>query len=298
MFKIKRKKKGLTLIETLISFLILTFVLTPILMVVNSSVKLNKTGDDNQKSLYIAQKYVEDFKQAQDVKTDFIDKGEEQPKETGDSEDTTNIKFYETVTEGDLNIDYVIKAKIIPQPFENQQNITTLYDAKVKIDKNNTLNIYSNVNTILKDYSITNNTCTINITNDSGNVIIKVDNLADQPIPKRSRASDEVDKDSGEVIIQLDRYEKGKVISFNVKNTLPNPFNIYLQKDSQLTNTDYSIQNQLGSIKVYNSMIADENQNVLSTMVYKINVKVWRKSQNIETDQPIQQISSYRALNQ
>lgn len=62
MFIIKKKKKGLTLLETLISFLILTFVLTPMLMIINSSVKTNKSGEDKQKTLYIAQKYAEDFK--------------------------------------------------------------------------------------------------------------------------------------------------------------------------------------------------------------------------------------------
>ncbi|KZL93402.1 type IV pilus modification PilV family protein [Clostridium magnum] len=60
MFNIK--KKGLTLIETLIAFTILTFVLTPMMMIINSSVKTNKSGEDKQQTLYIAQKYAEDFK--------------------------------------------------------------------------------------------------------------------------------------------------------------------------------------------------------------------------------------------
>lgn len=63
MFNIKKKKKGLTLIETLISLVILCFIITPILMIVSSSRNLNKDGEVTQKNIYILQKYAEKFKE-------------------------------------------------------------------------------------------------------------------------------------------------------------------------------------------------------------------------------------------
>lgn len=63
MFDIKKKKKGLTLIETLISLVILCFIITPILMMVSSSRNLNKDGEVTQKNIYVLQKYAENFKE-------------------------------------------------------------------------------------------------------------------------------------------------------------------------------------------------------------------------------------------
>lgn len=67
-----KKKKGITLLETVISFTILSVVLMPIFSVVISSVKSNKISEDTQKDLYLAQKYAEKFK-FQELKTKSVE---------------------------------------------------------------------------------------------------------------------------------------------------------------------------------------------------------------------------------
>lgn len=60
--KLINKKKGMTLIEVLVSIAILSIVIVPIGSLVVTSVKINKSGEQKQQGTYIAQRAIEQAK--------------------------------------------------------------------------------------------------------------------------------------------------------------------------------------------------------------------------------------------
>lgn len=57
-----KNKKGITLIEVIVSAAILSIIIVPISMMVNTSVKTNKNSESKQQATVIAQKLIEDLK--------------------------------------------------------------------------------------------------------------------------------------------------------------------------------------------------------------------------------------------
>lgn len=57
-----KNKKGITLLEVVISIAILSIIIVPISMMINTSVKTNKNSESKQQATVIAQKLIEDLK--------------------------------------------------------------------------------------------------------------------------------------------------------------------------------------------------------------------------------------------
>lgn len=121
MFNIKKKKKGLTLIETLVSLVILSFVITPMLMIVSSSRNTNRNGEIIQKNIYILQKYAEKFKR-EDVSKGNLKNNESFIEETFKEDGKDKTRMFKILTPTASN------------PNEKDKDIPEGYKVKVSIE--------------------------------------------------------------------------------------------------------------------------------------------------------------------
>ncbi|MBV1819075.1 hypothetical protein [Clostridium cochlearium] len=283
------KKKGLTLIEVLISMCILVIIVPPIISMVLTGVKTNKKAEDNQRALYIAQQCVEKIKSMPDI--DNI--------ETEIEKDNFKITQTATPEEGY----YFPDKKNDNKEKENFRAIE--YDGKIKVKTHNNIDgIYlykgNDEENEIGSVNLKNNGNTINIINEAkenGNVDESKITLE---INEESFQIENAKKDSN-IIIEFNSIEntvdgKEPKIEIHTINNFPNgSLNIYLVKEKS-TNVKYSFSNDLGKVKVYSNIFKyKEGEDPKGySRLYKINVKVWRKEQDKSKDKPIQDIWAYK----
>lgn len=160
MFNIKKKKKGLTLIETLISLTILCFVITPMLLIVSSSRNTNKSGEITQKNIYILQKYAEKFK-GEDVSTENLQNNEEFSEESFQEDGKDKTRMYKILTSTSSNSNE--KDKDIPNGYKVKVSIEALDSYKFADETNKTTGGTSNSNASNNGYNSIKYDAKINI---------------------------------------------------------------------------------------------------------------------------------------
>lgn len=289
------KKKGLTLIEVLISMCILVIIVPPIISMVLTGVKTNKKAEDNQRALYIAQQCVEEIK-AKELTKDNIGSKER-------IED--NFKITQTITPEEEY--YFPDNKNDNKEKEDFRAIE--YDGKIEVKTHNNIDeIYlykgNDGNNKIGSVNLKEDTNIINIINgvkengnvDESEIILEINNESFEIEKENTK------KDSN-IIIELNSIEntiedeapKIEIHTINNSHNKDGNFNIYLVKEKG-TNIKYSFSNDLGKVKVYSNIFKykDGKKPKNASRLYKINVKVWRKEQDKSKDKPIHDIWAYK----
>jgi Type II secretory pathway, pseudopilin PulG len=334
MFNIKKKKKGLTLIETLIAFTILTFVLTPMMMIINSSVKTNKSGEDKQKTLYIAQKYAEEFKR------NNIDKnklGQVQEFINADVpkgyfinvivEPLTEYKFADVATatattssntnNGYNQIEYDAKIKMIKDTSTSKVGIVAHIEVDDKNGIKGTYDLNSNSEYKLEiNNGKDNNSSTTGIDNvleiilkDSSDNIIAGSPWTVYKTPDTNKNANVIvqvecnEHDTSSVKLDVDCYNK--IIDGNMSVYFARVKDTTLSDDFNKDVVNCSLTNQQGKVNIYSNIYnKSDTTNVYSntdTRVYKITIRLFKDGQNTNPqsgDKPINQVVTYKTVQQ
>lgn len=322
MFNIKRKKKGVTLIEVIISFAILSIVLGPMFGMISLGVRTNKTGENTQKGLYAVQKYAEKFKSPDIFKF-------------SDTFQNNSSQIFTNTQDSDIPYGYFVKVDITPMPeYEfgdaataaastTDSSVTAAdsdtsdvyddisYDAKIIIQKNADKNYPQLANLYVEDNSenkqgstvaVDNNytlyigngsnvegdkRLTIKFTDESGN---EVYTLPDTFIKRNG--------DNASIVIQIDASQSDSSQSINLKIDYANyvyssNMSIYYVRTKDISTTgNYdlikpSFENERGTAKIYDNIYIKNNSDsnnvkYSNTRLYKISVKLFKDGQNTD----------------
>lgn len=305
---LKVKEKGFTLIEVLISLAILAIVIIPILSMVLGSVKTNKAGEDKEKTLYIAQQYVEKFKNQ-----DSFLIGEDS--DFKDVPDNPDFQYKQTITE----LDYKF-----PDKNENSNTNPTFnsikYDGKIEIDcdSNNILASIKKMNADSSEGDIIDTEKVAILTpeakpydntleiidgknkydkHEDNKIYIKLSNKDTSTIQEINKdlAIESINegKKSGYIIISFkgERQSEENIPKIQIKasNYSEESLTIYFAEENK-KKVDYNFENHVGKIQVYsNIMVHGKYTN--NSRVYKINVEVRKKNGNKES---LQKITAYK----
>lgn len=328
MIKVKSKKSGLTLIEVVVSIAILSIVSTPVLSMVLTSVKTNKSSEDKQKAIYIAQKYVEKFK-SEDV---------DSFKSEGSLGATNNEVNFRKAQDPDMPDDFAVVAEISPQTdyvFPDQQNNNNnasykkfsdiIFDGEIVLSKktggNNAvagsaikvLNkdkediipiINQNLGSLDGDKSydleILNGIQNNNSFDDK--IAINLKETGQQQYLAKWMVERKKTPKNADVVIYMDSEAKTTINVLGYNNISDSDFNIYFAKAKDSLNKDdnikYSFVNQKGIIKTYSNIFKLTGNYNNSSRVYKINIKVWKEQQDPQKEKPLEEVNAYKSVAQ
>jgi prepilin-type N-terminal cleavage/methylation domain-containing protein len=267
-----KKKKGLTLIEILISLTILSIIVIPISNLVLSSVKLNKSGEDKQKAVTIAQQIIEELKAAPKLESSMIlSNGLSLMAAEGlpDSYQGTqliNNEFTAVVAVNSKSTSGTV----------SQSASTVSYDADLLIEGNES----TGLNVKFKD-DIT----IYNIKWDS----IRIDNATDKIYVSAvttvgGTITKSYNRVNGAVRLQFSEntnFTGTNVLAVKALNSLSESFSVYFETNSK-SKINYTLENLGGQIKKYNTTVYSAGQLALDN-TYEIEVKVSKKGSIIYT---------------
>lgn len=252
-----KNNNGLTLIEVIVTIGILGIIITPVLTMFITTARTNKFSEMKMDATIIAQRVMENIKTSSDL--DNIDLN---PNFNGyDVEITINETEY----------------KFLDSESEQTPTDKINYDIKVVLDEDDNIASYYNFNdTDMLLFSSANpdiefiyNNNNIQINHGANNTNVNVGS-------------------TGEIIFELfgdeDIFVSGKNDETNKTLTM------YFMK-SPNSDSDYSFHNQGGSIKVFNNIILNNNQDLNNSRVYMIGIKVKDKDGKI-----IEETSGYKTF--
>lgn len=303
MFNAKYKNRGFTLIEVIISICILIIVLVPILSMTLSSVKNNKSAEDKQKSLYIAQKYVEDFKKEEGVQGDGGKYGKKSGEVKIRTEDRDVEGFHVKADIYELyNYNFPEKKDKESKDNENEQHkVKTFdsinYDIKLLIHKDkqlglqNVMEVYrykdidENRKLSLKQYESDDPLNDLKIINNSENITVNLNgdeyNLNKYDV--------EEGKNSSEVIIVIGKGSEAKFDIEICNNCKDKNLIIYFASETE-KKVSYIIEDGENKRKKYSNMILSDRDTTNNGRVYKMNVVV-KKEKTI-----LQEVTAYKNM--
>lgn len=278
MNKKYKVKKGITLLEVLISLAIFAIVATPIATMVIKTVTINQAAENKQKAMIAAQKVMEEVKAVPEEeiinlvtyssKLDLSivkDEGKKDSFSISGKKDGYLIEGQVTPVEEYLFNDE--KNPQVPLKFDVEISITGgqgFYDTKVKYKDN------------YFTESIT--TKTIDIVNNKNEIVINGRNFI------KSEDFDNMIK------ITLDKNTKS---NFNVKgkNELEKELSIFCYKDVN-SNATIDVENNGGKLKVYKNLYTSNNSYTNTSRIYKILIKATdKKGETYE-------VSNYKSVQQ
>jgi prepilin-type N-terminal cleavage/methylation domain-containing protein len=252
MFKCLKNKKGLTLIEILVSISILSIIIIPIYSLFISSAKMSYLSNNKMNATNIAQRYMEKIKASETL--DWI------PTETF-SDGEFNIKI--TVDEEE---DYQFMDGLIGDQIDDIS-----YDFKITLEKDNSITI-TDTTGFSKPY-INDPMNEINIEFKNNQLIIHstpIDDTVDNP---------ETTGEGAEVRIELYGNEDISVYAYNEED-MDLIFYIIKEKDSE---SGLNVINNGGSIVTYsNIIIGDENSSEYNYRLYRIEIEVSKEGELME----------------
>lgn len=329
------KKKGLTLIETVVSFAILMIVLGPMLGIINLSVKNNKAGEKTQTGLYVLQRYAEKYK-SEDIDTSKIVAN----KFKDDSGNYVISGFDENPTDNNVPKGYFVHVKVEAlDQYKFADVVTSVataqaapttgyssidYDVKLVIDTNNLNQPYIEISgkdgseheqSLVDNYIIEisngdarTSTLMLVTVKDSSNTVI-----AGPWEISKIRADNASIKD-GNIIVQVDGNKNSSNGSLNINcyNKIDdgnmNVYSAELKDTSANLNSNKgamncTINNCEGKVKVYSNIAAikDLHENHKNnTRLYKITIGLYKVGDNAQDESvnPVQKVIAYKTVQQ
>lgn len=287
-----KAKKGMTLIEVIISVALLAILIVPLSGLVMSSLKNNKSAEYRQKASYIGQKVLEELK-AYDKITLKNDAGKKYFELLDGDEIIQDLKEDSTGNTFKGSFDRTIYGGAS----ESAGKDDNLYNVEVKLEKD--LNFqYENVNNLDKN---NNAAFILNFLRDSSNNnIIKIKDNSDNSYAISNELIMELDKNSNNLIVYK-KNESTPLVTVNKTNVDNNTIVLYIKEGfSQNINIEFknnteetveihliSGDNNYSKFKIYSSIgdviLYEEKQieeNPVADM-YNYKVKVKDRENNI-----------------
>lgn len=276
-----KAKKGMTLIEVIISVTLLSILIVPLSGLVMSSLKNNKDSEYRQKASYVGQKVLEELK-AYDKIILRNDAGERYFQLLdGDKivKDLTGNTFV-----GDF------ERTIYGSPLEPESSNERIYKVNVEIQKdinfqyddNNNLSEYNNADfrlNFLRENGVDKIQLASNIANsssiDNEDIMIELSNNLNLKVYKKNNKSPIIDNTkvapiNNRLLLYLDStYTKNTNIE--IKNDTSNTIEIYLIKNKG-TLGKLNLYSSKGKIILYEENEVDKNQ-IANMYNYKVTVK-------------------------
>lgn len=298
MRRLRKKKKGISLLEIVISIAILAIVSIPISGMILTSVKTNKSGEDKQKAALLGQQILEEIKVStiREDGTNIIGNIELETKEeilTTNDDGTPKdiIRIYTSKNEAEDENGYLVSIKMVEdetlefseavRKVETDANVYITYEDEAskgigistKEDKSDIKYIGHDMLSI------------INEIDGSGKYFMKLKRGYNDlfTINQTTTENGILDNDSSIKIVILDDevYDK---LNITIENNSSEPFSIYLEKDkiTEKNTREIKIENTIGTIKRYNNVINEvptEEEKIGS--LYKVEVEVKKDSVTI-----------------
>lgn len=265
--KLKKIKKGMTLLELIISLAILGIIITPIFSLTINTVKMNKKSDDKLKALAIAQEYMEYIKSPEHSLED-INNAENLPAQKNGFEIVKTIEGVEKYkfTHGesdDIDIDSDIEILVN----KNNEVIVNGKSLGVAGSQNNTLDIVN-----YKDGNSSHQQVKINLGN---------------------KQHVEIIQEIRDLIIKVEL--QGTLdINLNFTNQHNTNMIVYVIKDSGysvILKGDYV---EGGNISGDDDEEEDNEALENEYRLYKAKVEVWKIGE--EDDKPLQTLEGYKTI--
>lgn len=273
---IRGKKKGMTLIEAIISVALLSVLIIPISGLVMTSINTNKRAEIKQEATYIGQKLLEEMKVYDEiilgVTKEFQLLNGQKITKVGESDNFVG-KFIVDKYDVELSLNkdnqFVYDNNIV----SNEIN-TNEMDVVVEFVSNNTIK-YNNVNYVISDKltikTPNNDTDELEVINGDGTVIFKV-----------TKASERKNK----ILFVINNDFKGDV-NIDFHNERDEEVSIYVKKNSAVTG-NLNINAFRGKIRIYNN-INNKDKNKIGNL-YNINVVVKNKGNELFKGEVLQNI--------
>lgn len=273
---IRCKKKGMTLIEAIISVALLLVLIIPISGLVMTSINTNKRAEIKQEATYIGQKLLEEMKVYDEiilgVTKEFQLLNGQKITKVGESDNFVG-KFIVDKYDVELSLNkdnqFVYDNNIV----SNEIN-TNEMDVVVEFVSNNTIK-YNNVNYVISDNltikTPNNDTDELEVINGNGTVIFKV-----------TKASERKNK----ILFVINNDFKGDV-NIDFHNERDEEVSIYVKKNSAVTG-NLNINAFRGKIRIYNN-INNKDKNKIGNL-YNINVVVKNKGNELFKGEVLQNI--------
>ncbi|GAB6169134.1 hypothetical protein JCM1393_15940 [Clostridium carnis] len=273
--KHKRKaKKGMTLIEVIISVTLLSILIIPLSGLVMTTLKTNKMAEYSQKATYIGQSLLEEIKSYNEIKiktdpktgssgfylldNDFIKKDNSKDTFSGNFQReylNTDFNVY-VYLEKDLNLSYESKSQ---GQIENELK----QDYEIKLLKSNNINVNTSTGNIGNDIKIEfdiNSNLKIFNNNDTNPIL----NSTINGTPKNK------------ILISLSEdfknIEENIALNINIDNKKEERLDIYIKKNKNTKGKVNIASVGKGNIKVYENISDTEKNNIGD--LYKIKVVI------------------------
>lgn len=276
-----KAKKGMTLIEVIISVTLLSILIVPLSGLVMSSLKNNKDSEYRQKASYVGQKVLEELK-AYDKIILKNDAGEryfqllDGDKIVKDSTGNTFVGDFERTIYGSSLEPESSNERIYKVNVEIQKDINFQYD------DNNNLSEYNNADfrlNFLKENGVDKIQLASNIANsssiDNEDIMIELSNNLNLKVYKKNNKSPIIDNTkvapiNNKLLLYLEStYTKNTNIE--IKNDTSNTIEIYLIKNKG-TLGKLNLYSSKGKIILYEENEVDKNQ-IANMYNYKVTVK-------------------------
>lgn len=264
---IKKKHKGMTLIEVIISIAILSVIVISIGDMVMTSVKINKDSENKQQAIYEAQQALEQLKGTEDFDGKVLDNGLTIAAATGDTH------LGEMMDAKGNGMRVVIEPKTdIQLNVTNNNNVQ--FDAILTItgdDTSSTVNWGSGSGQILNNkLVITNVTKKISIATITALAATTgetdaLSSLTDITLPNNNM----------NILLKFPDGFKVGGLNISVLNQLSGNLNLYIDKSDKSTGI-YNIENKQGIIRKYLNYSADTTP---VGKIYDIKVQIYKNNE-------------------
>lgn len=275
LINIKRKKKGFTLLELIISIGILSIVVIPLSNLVIGTFRMTNNAKIKQEATNIAQKYMEKIKADDSIKLDKII----------DEEETFPSYGYPS-SENGYSISYSInKEEDYYLPHESYSGVdSNTFDYKFKLPEEGELvNIYDN-NGQINSHSITSDLgmqITINnrkydeITNQN-QITYEINGYTKTPINKTKANNENI-----YIRIDVNRDDLTNPLVINAKNECSGQLIFYFVKSDKLTeDVQCKVINEGGNIVKYEN-IYNNTSSIPKSRLYKIRIEVEKNDEKV-----------------
>ncbi|MBK1810492.1 prepilin-type N-terminal cleavage/methylation domain-containing protein [Clostridium sp. YIM B02505] len=267
--KIRNKKKGLTLIEVLVSIAILGIIIAPIGYLGLSAVKNSVEGKEKQQGTYLVQKVLETIKpiNATDTANLFNQLSTKFPSFVAVAAPSEGVIYYDS--NGNVADAHNYKYRV-------GVRITAVNHDSANVNGGSVFNNIITVNSIEQmhangnEYTINEEQISLQINFSEGQYYIYTegDNRALWDFPQADFLQ------NNNIVIDIDgHYTEDSILKIKVENNTDSDFNLYINKP-ETTQARYTIINSLGRVNTFTSYednrkyVAVENSVRLDMTVY------------------------------
>lgn len=275
LISIKRKKKGFTLLELIISIGILSIIVIPLSNLVISTFKMTNNARIKQEATNIAQKYMEKIKADNNMNLDeIIDKEE------------TFLSYGYPSSENGYSISYIINQEedyYLPHASYSGVDSNT-FDYKFELPEEGELvNIYSNTQLINTHNIPSGLELNVNINNErldeitsQNEITYKINGDTKTPINKTKANNENI-----YIRIDVNRDDLTNPLVINAKNECSGQLIFYFVKSDKLSKeVQCKVINEGGNIVKYEN-INDNTSTIQKSRLYKIRIEIEKNNEKV-----------------